>query len=929
MVSPRVEKILKQVSDTAAKLMDVDSFYAALLSETTGQLEFPFAVSNGDELETGKGKWAPRPYKGQAVLPDYVMEIGHPVLAEPDLKGWMEANKVAYWEDPAPLSWLGTPMMVGTKVLGVLVAENYGKARAFDSGALTVLSSIAGQAATAIANARLYERLDGLNEVGQRLTFGIRLKRAEILELIYEQASQLMDTRNMYIALYDEETDMVSFGLAMQNGRRVNVEEEKGWQPRKAGRGRTEEIIHTQKPILHETKRKAEQWYTEHEEYIGKIASSWLGVPMMVGEKVLGVIAIYNWEWENVYDKDDLEVLQTMANQAAIAIDNAVLYYDINQNLGRRIKDLQVLSKIGQKLTSGIRLRQDDILKLIYEQASQLMDTRNMYIALYDAETDIVSFGLVMQDGRRVNVEEEKGWQPRKAGRGATEEVIRTREPFLLKTSRESKEWYATHKEYIGSITNAWLGVPMMIEDRVIGVIALRSDEADNVYGKNDLEVLQTMASQAAIAMENARLFGQEQKRVEEMAFVNEVGRLLSATLDVDKIPQLFVGKAVEVLNAETGSLALVDEEAGEVVFQFALDNEKMRGYRLPISEGIVGKVARTGIAAIVNNVRQDPDWYGNLDEITEFDTKSILAVPLKYGNKLIGVIEILNKREGSFLESEKEWLTALAASAAIAIENARLYEQLERRYIELETEYIAREQLAALGTATAALQHRISNTLNLVNPGIMRLRGRIDPNDKDGAEILDIMERNVRYTSQIISRLQEPLKEETATVTDVNSRLKEIVQDVKEREPGMCQKVSFDLDGLSPGIPLIEIGTSQLTEVLRNLVENACKAMQPRGGTLTISSRLVDSTIEVEFRDTGPGIPPNIRDRLFTRPVPPKNFGAGTGLGLWLSKLILQKYGGDIEVKETRKGEGTTMLIRLPTTQPSITQQAESEDVP
>jgi GAF domain-containing protein len=753
MASPRVERILKQVFDTAANLMDLDSFYAALLDETTGQLAFPFAVSNGKELETGKGKWAPRPYKGRAVLPDYVMEIGHPVLTEPDLTNWMVANKVEYWEDPVPLSWLGAPMVVGTKVLGVLVAENYGKARAFDSGARTVLSSIASRTATAIANARLYERLDRLNEVGQRLTAGIRLRKDEILELIYKQASQLMDTRNMYIALYDEETDMVSFGLAMKDGKRVDVKKEKGWAPRQAGKGRTEEIIRTKMPIFHTTKAEAEAWYAqpEHIEYVGKVSASWLGVPMMVGEKVLGVIATHHPTRDYVYSRDDLEVLQTMANQAAIAMDNAVLYYDINQNLERRLKDLQVLNKVGQRLTSGIRLRRDEILELIYEQASQLMDTRNMYIALYDEETDIVSFGLAMQDGKRVDVEKEKGWAPRKAGKGATEEVIRIKEPLLLRTRQDTEDWYAKHVEYIGLVPSTWLGVPMMIEDKVIGVIALLNNEADNAYSEDDQEVLQTMAGQAAIA-----------------------------------------------------------------------------------------------------------------------------------------------------------------------IENARLYKQLEREYVELETEYIAREQLAALGTATAALQHRVSNTLNLVNPGIMRLRRRIDPNDKEAAKTLDIMERNVRYTSQIISRLQEPLKEEVTTVTDVNSRLKEIVQDVREKEPEMCQKVSFDFDGLSPGIPRIEIGTGQLTEVFRNLVENACKAMQSQGGTLSISSRLVDRTIEVEFQDTGPGIPPNILDRLF---------GAGTGLGLWLSKLILQKYGGDIEVKET-SNKGTTMLICLPATQPSTTQQAESEDV-
>jgi signal transduction histidine kinase len=301
-------------------------------------------------------------------------------------------------------------------------------------------------------------------------------------------------------------------------------------------------------------------------------------------------------------------------------------------------------------------------------------------------------------------------------------------------------------------------------------------------------------------------------------------------------------------------------------------------------------------------------------------EIESSAAIPLKATGETVGVMFVNYRSPQLFGPGQREQIELFANQAAIAIENARLYKQLERKYMELETEYIAREQLAALGTATAALQHRISNTLNLVNPGIMRLRRRIDPNDKDTAETLDIMERNVRYTSQIISRLQEPLKEETATVTDVNSRLKEIVQDVREKETEMCQKVSFDLDSLSPCIPRIEIGTGQLTEVLRNLVENACKAMQSQGGTLTLSSRLVGSTIEVEFQDTGPGIPPNIRERLFTRPVPPKDFGAGTGLGLWLSKLILQKYGGDIEVKETSEGGGTTMLIRLPTIQQPTT---------
>ena len=226
--------------------------------------------------------------------------------------------------------------------------------------------------------------LMALVEFGQTIASGIRLREDEVLELVYRQASRLMDTNNMYIALYDESTDIVRFELAFVDGRRVDVEKDKEWQPRKAGRGRTEEIIRTKKPIFHATKAEAEAWYAqpEHKDYVGQILASWLGVPMRVGEKVLGVIAVYHPTRDYVYSGDDLEVLQVIANQAAIALENVALAEETDRAL-RALREEQEKHIAAARLaavntvTAGFVHRMGNIAGTIPVRVEQIRELLN------------------------------------------------------------------------------------------------------------------------------------------------------------------------------------------------------------------------------------------------------------------------------------------------------------------------------------------------------------------------------------------------------------------------------------------------------------------------------------------------------------------------------------------------------------------------
>jgi GAF domain-containing protein len=744
---------LARVGQAVISTLDLDRVLDIVLEEALRALE----TSHGtiQLLNRSRGTLEVKAHRGEVGGPTYgqirlgegitgwVALHGRPFLAR-DVQSVAEGGE----EMPQYLPYFaGTrceaaaPIQVDDRTIGVLNVE-HPQSYAFDEQDLHLLETIARQAAVAIHNARLYEAMQAVNQVGQALTSGIRRREEEILELVHSQVSRLMNTDNMYIALYDQTTDVVRFGLAAVDGVRVDVEKEKGWQPRKAGQGKTEEIIRTRKPLFHPTKVEAKAWYAqpEHKEYVVYATGSWLGVPMIVGERVLGVIATYHPMQDHVYSGDDLEILQTMADQAAIALDNARMFYDVNQRL-------DALVDFGQVITSGIHLREEDILELIHGQASRLMDTDNMYIALYDETTDIVRFGLGFVGGVRVDVEREEGWQPRKAGQGKTEEIIRTRKPLFHPAKAEAEAWYARpeHKEYVVYATGSWLGVPMMVGEKVLGVIATYHLTQDYVYSGEDLLILQGMANQAAVALENARL-----------------------------------------------------------------------------------------------------------------------------------------------------------------------YQEAAKLYREARSEAVAARQLATLGTAMAALQHRINNTFNIIVPNVMRLRKRVDMTDGTTAEILDIIERNARYTSDVIKRIQEPLGVMERQSVDVNAVLADVVSKAQELKADSTRPfVQVELI-LDDSIPYIQAPIGQIAEVFRNLVDNAYRAMRVMGGYLTVQSERVGDSIQVRVQDTGYGIPPEVQKRLFVKPVPSKDLGRGAGLGLWLSRLMLQSIGGDVTMEKTGD-DGTTMLVQIP----------------
>jgi GAF domain-containing protein/anti-sigma regulatory factor (Ser/Thr protein kinase) len=448
---------------------------------------------------------------------------------------------------------IGVPLVVEGATIGALFL-NDSKVREFSEYEKGPLSALAGRAAIAIKNSQLFEnyedRMDDLSALS-RISRGLSSKEPltvrDMSLLLHEEARDLMDLSNFYVASYDKGLDLVTFELAVEKGKEVKTGSGE-WAHRVGGNGLTEQVV--KRGELLYIPSDVGKWREEHGAYDGLrdgmswgewmesrdpivTGQSWLGLPIRVGDEILGVIGVQNYEKADAYDEYDQKVLSTVAAQLGIAI--------VRQYLDRGNRELEVLTEIGRTVSNlGI----DQILDLVYEQMSKVIDLSDaqVQIAFYDEAKDEVSFPLAVEQdaGKTIDIvrwsereayymkpgEDEivEQFKPRRRRDppGLNEYVIRTKHPLLIVEDFEQKAADLGIKVWptfgrLDRPTHSWLGVPMMVADRVIGVISIQSLEQKRAFDVGHQQLLATVASQAAVAIENARLYQELSEKIGEL----------------------------------------------------------------------------------------------------------------------------------------------------------------------------------------------------------------------------------------------------------------------------------------------------------------------------------------------------------------------------------------------------------------------------
>ena len=323
-----------------------------------------------------------------------------------------------------------------------------------------------------------------------------------------------------------------------------------------------------------------------------------------------------------------------LTNQTALALERAVIFDDLE----RRVSELNALSRISQAV--NFTLDPDDILELIYTQTSRVIDTRNFYIALADAKRGTMRFAFYVEGNERLYPDDE--WP---IDTGLSGEIMRRGQPIV--TDDYVKECEKRGLSAGGKPGRAWMGVPLNAGNVPTGIMVVSDFREEVAYSPEQLQIFAAIADQAASVLDKGRLYRETAERARQLAVLNEVGSSITSTLDLRTVLTTIVSKAMELLNAEAGSLLLVDEQHNELVFEVTLGPAApdLRGQRLPMNKGIVGAAAQTRRPQIVNEAQQDSRWLRDVDKSTAFSTRALLAVPMIVKDKVTGVIELINKR--------------------------------------------------------------------------------------------------------------------------------------------------------------------------------------------------------------------------------------------------------------------------------------------
>ncbi|MEW6403685.1 MAG: GAF domain-containing protein [Chloroflexota bacterium] len=370
------------------------------------------------------------------------------------------------------------------------------------------------------------------------------------------------------------------------------------------------------------------------------------------------------------YTPRDLTFLENLADQASVAIGRMQTV----ANLERRILEMNALTRVSQGV--NVTLTFDDVLELIYAQTAQIIPTSHLHITLYNKDSEYYYHGFCVENNERLPERENI---PFSSTTGLSPEVIRKGRPII--TQDYIRECQARNLTPALESVFAWMGVPLNAGAETIGALSIGSRDGGTAYTRGQLELLQAISDQTAGAIVKSRLLQETQKRARQLITLNDVTRQLTSTVDLEPLLQNILENAVGILNCEAGSLFLIDEQTDELIFKVTVGPvaANLVGQRLPAGTGIVGRSVQSRQPLIENEVQRSPNWF-NTDKQTGFVSRSLMAVPLQVKDRAIGVIEVINRRDGlPFVIDDQTLLTAFAGQAAVAMENARLFEMTDQ----------------------------------------------------------------------------------------------------------------------------------------------------------------------------------------------------------------------------------------------------------
>jgi PAS domain S-box-containing protein len=609
-----------------------------------------------------------------------------------------------------------------------------------------------------------------------------------------------------------------------------------------------------------------------------------LAVPIKSGEKVIGVLDIQSDQFD-AFDETEVMLMETLADQIAGAVENARLFEETQT----RAEELATLNEIGQAISQQLDL--DRLLEIVYEQVQPVIHMDAFYVALYDDQRDLITYPLTYDQGQRYHEPPVLLSSPAPlSSQRWLRQVIETGESILINRTAEEVDAMVVMPESLSGSKKpsaSLLYVPLRVGRRTVGVMSTQSYHF-NAYDQRDVMLLTGIAGPVAIAIENARLFEQteaalEALRVSEERFALAVQGANDGIWDWDiKNNTLYWSPRMKEL------LGYADDELD-------VDFDTFESHLHPDDRERTGAVIE---AHLKDRVTYDVEQRlrTKSGEYRWFHARG-QALWDETGNpiRMIGSTSDITDRK--------------RAEKALKEYSERLEEMVEERTQELrdaQEQLIRKEKLAVLGQLAGGVGHELRNPLGAISNAVYFLNMALEEPDPDVKETLEILQKEVRTSEMIISSLLDfaRTKPPTRRKVDINA----VVQEALSRTtvPENIEVVSQP-DGK---LPIILADPDQLGQVFGNIILNAIQAM-PEGGQLLVKTEAPSPEwVALSFADTGVGIPEENLGKIFEPLFTTK--AKGIGLGLAVTKTLVEGHGGTIEV-QSELGKGSTFTVQLP----------------